>query len=139
MIDVGKSVKEKSNMLTKIVYFTTFILFIVLCVILYISLNTQKGSMYIIPYDYKGKLRIIYNQKGKPPLEERDGYQVVKFPLSGIVKTSSNARTGKQHDKFFYYTKDGGIMPAKDIQVGGGRTIEDNNSFIYEFWIRQQE
>jgi len=100
--------------------------------------NTQKGSIYIIPEGYKGKLSIAYNQKNKPALEEKDGYRVVKFPLNGLVKTSSYPRTGKQHDKFFYYTKDGKILPAKDIQLGGGLSTESNDSFLFEFWINDK-
>lgn len=138
MINVGKSVKVKSKMITKVSYYILFLLFIIIFIVLIIESNIQKGSIYLIPEGYKGKLSIVYNQKDKPALEEKNGYQVVKFPLSGIVKTSSHPRIGKQHDKYFYYTKDGKITPAKDIQLGGGKSTEASDSFLYEFWVEGQ-
>ena len=103
------------------------------------NLNTQKGSIYIIPDGYKGKLSIVYNQKDKPNLEEKDGYQVVKFPLNGIVKTSSHPRTGKQIDKYFFYTaKDSILIPAiagKNLKLEGGISTHEKDNFIFEFWI----
>jgi len=122
-------------MVKKIIYFTIFLFFIIFCIIFFINSKTQKGTIYIIPKGYKGKLSIVYNQKNKPTLEEKDGYQVVQFPLSGIVKTSSHPRTGKQHDKYFYYTKDKKIFPMNNIKFGGGQSIEVNGSYLFQFWI----
>jgi hypothetical protein len=105
----------------------------------YINWNIQKGTIYIIPEGYKGKLSIVYSQKDKPALEEKDGYQVVKFPLNGLVKTSSHPRTGKQKDKYFFYTaKDSILIPAvigKNLKLGGGMSTQKKDNFIFEFWI----
>ena len=123
----------------KMIYMLLALIVVFLIFLVYMDKNTPKGSIYIIPEGYKGKLSIVYNQKDKPSLEEKDGYQVVKFPLNGLVKTSSYPRIGKQHDKYFYYTKDGKILPTKDIQFGGGQSIETNDSFLYEFWINDKD
>jgi len=102
----------------------------------YINWNMQKGTIYIIPEGYNGKLSIVYNKKEKPPLEEKDGYQVVKFPLNGLVETSSHPRIGKQHDKYFYYTKNGKLQLAKNIKLEGGLSTESKNYLLYEFWVK---
>ena len=119
----------------KMIYTLLALIVVFLIFLVYMDKNTLKGSIYIIPEGYKGKLSIVYNQKNKPALEEKDGYQVVKFPLNGLVKTSSHPRIGKQHDKYFYYTKDEKILPAKGIKIGGGLSTETNGSFVFEFWI----
>jgi len=120
----------------KIIYSIVFLLFIYFVLNWYVISTTQKGSIYIVPEGYKGKLSIVYNQKDQPVLEEKDGYQVVKFPLNGLVKTSNHPRIGKQRDKYFYYTKNGKFKLAKDIKLEGGLTTEDKNDFLYTFWIR---
>ncbi len=125
-------------MVKKIIYYTIGVgVFFVL--LSYVISNTQKGSIYIIPEGYKGKLSIVYNQKDKPALEEKDGYQVVKFPLNGLVKTSSHPRTGKQKDKYFFYTaKDGSLIPAvigENLKLGGGMSTQEKDNFIFEFWV----
>ena len=97
--------------------------------------NTQKGYKYIIKEGYIGKLIIIYNVKNELPFSYEDGYQIVKFPSNGIVKTSSKPILGKSKDKYFFYTNDNIIVLADDIKLGGGMSIENNNSFRFEFWV----
>jgi len=126
-------------MVKKIIYFIIFLLFIYFVLNWYIISNTQKGSIYIIPEGYKGKLSIVYNQKDKPALEEKDEYQVVKFPLNGFIETSSVPRTGKQKDKYFFYTAEDDILiPAViggNLKLGGGMSTQEKDNFIFEFWV----
>jgi len=140
MTIVGKNVKEKNKMIKKTIYIISICIIIILLFSWLIDhYYAQKGHIYIIPEGYKGKLRVLYNQKDKAPLNEENGYMIVKFPLNGFVETSSIPRTGKQKDKYFFYTKDGTLIPAisnKNIKFGGGITVQEKDDFIVEFWIQ---
>ena len=112
-----------------------FLISIFMSFIFILDYNTQKGYKYIIQEGYTGKLTIIYNVKNELPFRYEDGYQVVKFPSNGIVKTSSKPILGKSKDKYFFYTKDNTIILADNIKIESGMSIENNNSFRFEFWI----
>jgi len=135
----GKNAKEKNRMIKN----TIFIIFIFIGIVWFflwtIDRYSKKGYIYIIPQGYKGKLSIVFNQKGKLPLKEKDGYIVVRFPLNGFVETSSIPRTGKQKNKYFLYTKDGSLIPAttdKNFKLGGGMTTQEKDNFIFEFFLQ---
>ena len=120
----------KKLVLVMIILISLFIFFIFI-----INTNTQKGYKYIIEEGYVGKLEITYNIKNKPPFILEDGYQVAKFPSDGIIKTSSTPILGKSKDKYFFYTKGNVLIPVTNVKLGGGMSIEEKNSYKFQFWI----
>ena len=84
--------------LKKIFLWILLIILLLLLFLYYIDIRTPKGAIYLIPNNYKGKLKIYYNLKGYPPLLKEDGYFIIKFQQNGIVKTSSKPLFGKQKD-----------------------------------------
>ena len=123
----------------------TYVAFILVAVFLlfvaqlfYMENNRQKGYIYIIPEGYKGKLVVVFNKKGAPPLKEKEGFHIVKFPPNGYVETSSTMKTEKMNDEFYYYTNNGKVYPAKDIRLGGGMsTAATDGTIAYKLWINE--
>ena len=106
------------------------IILLLLFFLYYIDIRTLKGAIYLIPKNYKGKLKIYYNLKGYPQLPKEDGYFIIKFPQNGIVKTSSKPLFGKQKDKFYYYDKnESKIEKIKNLHIGG-YTVENKGAII---------
>jgi flagellar biosynthesis protein FliQ len=134
IINAGKNVKENT---LKYVFIVFGLIIILLFIFMY---QKPKGYIYLIPNNYEGKLEIVFNVKNEKPLKKEHGYFVVQFSKNGIVKTSSRIKTGKLEDKYFYFSKNKGIVqifPEKNIIITGGYIIEGNNSIKSVFWIKK--
>jgi hypothetical protein len=61
---------------------------------------------------------------------------VIKIPLNGILKTSSEPRFSPTADEDFYYDEKG-IRKAKELQHGGGGTVQkkDEKIITFNFWV----
>jgi len=104
--------------------------------LLFFLLRPPKGYIYYFPENYAGWICVEYGADGFAPLTEQDGYLIVKVPSSGILKTSSPLRTSPTRDKYYYYN---GIQikDAKELQLGGGGTIQrtGETQITSKFWI----
>jgi len=97
---------------------------------------SQKGGKYYFPENYSGWVCEVYNVEGAPPLTNDDGFQVLKIPKNGIIKTSSNPRTSPKYDEYFYYDGNN-IREAKELKLGGGFSYQKANEkeLKFFFWV----
>jgi len=115
--------------------------------LMYYAFYPEKGNRYLFPEEYRGWVCVIYNAKEASPLEEQDGFLLLKIPKSGIVKTPSAPRTYSKegyhistHDEYYYYSEKG-IVEPKELAMGGGFSLEKEGSseHVYYFWISTKE
>jgi hypothetical protein len=66
----------------------------------------RRPNRYLIPEGYVGWVKVYFNVKDAPELSIEDGRYLLKFPLSGILKTSSDIEFGWAEDEYFYYAGD---------------------------------
>lgn len=104
--------------------------------IFYADTHRLKGARYYFPEKYAGWVCVSFNVDGAPPLPIEDGFQVIKIPANGILKTSSALRPSPTADEDFYYDEKG-IRKAKGLQHGGGGTVQkkDEKIITFNFWI----
>jgi hypothetical protein len=123
----------------KVSFFLVVALVIALAAfIVLFEVNTPKRDRYLIPEGYRGRLCTTYLVAGEPPLPDEDGFRVVKFDQSGIVRTSSEGLSGKLKDEFFVYA--GASRRPLNIQreMGGGFTTAPADApghFTFMFWV----
>lgn len=87
---------------------------------------------YVFQPDFAGKVRILYNVQGAPPLEEKDGHRIVEVPMSGMVETSTPFVYGTAPDQFHRRRADGTVEHLhgnylKERKLG---VIGDANEFF---------
>jgi hypothetical protein len=64
----------------------------------------RRPSRYLIPDGYVGWATIEFKVSGTPALPIEDGFYLVKFPPSGLLKTSSAIEYGVAKDEYYYYS-----------------------------------
>jgi len=128
--------------------FKTILISLVLLVISYVGLmwyayHPVKGMKYLFPEKYRGWICVTYNSREALPLKKQDDFLLLKIPKSGIVKTSSRPNTYSKegyyiptYDEYYYYL-DEKIQEAKELDMGGGFTVQKKGSDEYTsyFWI----
>ncbi len=82
----------------------------------------RRPSRHLIPDGYVGWVKVYYNVKDAPALPIEDGYFLLKFPASGILKTSSAPEYGEASDEYYYYSDDT-RRPLKTSFYGEGGMI----------------
>lgn len=90
---------------------------------LYFLFTPPKGYIYYFPENYAGWICIQHGDNSATPLPEQDGYLIIKVPINGILKTSSQLRTSPTRDKYYYYNGTQ-IKEAKGLEFGGGGTLQ---------------
>lgn len=65
--------------------------------------QNRRPDRYLIPEGYVGEVSVQYGVKGAPPLPIEDGFHLIKFPSSGILKTSNGIEYGWGKDEYYYY------------------------------------
>lgn len=58
----------------------------------------RTPSRFLIPHDYEGVVITVYEQTGFPPLPIVDGYRVHRYPIDGVLITSSSMESGRGKD-----------------------------------------
>jgi hypothetical protein len=101
---------------------------------------SEKRNKYLVPIGYAGWVCIAYGIPDATPLSiDADGYQVVRVPSSGIVKTSTKGKAGPLKDVYYMYRPDGTTESLPAGRIGGGGTFarpsSDPGVFASYFWI----
>jgi hypothetical protein len=103
----------------------------------WVEYGMPKRNRYLIPDGYAGWLCISYNVPGAAALPMEDGFRLVQFPPSGVIKTSSEFLPGGGYkDESFYYSGTT-RRPVPSEQRGGGYTTTEiaTPQFTNQFWI----
>ncbi len=75
--------------------------------------RNPQPETYLIPYGFKGRVNIIFNQPtGKPPIYE-NGRRVYAIPNNGILLTQFRDEYGIIDHQYFYVNQDGSKNPLK--------------------------
>lgn len=80
---------------------------------------TLHPSIFLVPDDYIGWVRLEYNLKDAQPVPVEDGVKVFKFPETGALYTSSSGPERGAGDEYFYYSQDGSRHPVPQDYRGG--------------------
>ena len=79
---------------------------------------------HLIPAAYEGVLITVYSQTGFPELPIEDSYIVCRYPLDGILITSSQMEYGWAADQTFDVQSDGSWSP-----ISTGNTTDRREHF----------
>jgi hypothetical protein len=86
---------------------------------------TEKRNRYLVPRQFTGWLCVNYGVPSEPPLPiDSEGFSIVKFSSSGIVRTSSLGKSGRLVDRYFYF-HEGSKTEVPESNFGGGGTYSD--------------
>ena len=108
----------------------------------------RRSNRYLIPEGYVGWLRINYRIKEASPTPLEDGYNLFRFPDSGLMNTSSKGEEGFATDEYCYYldSKRSAIpLSAINLLVWGGvafgsKTVSGQEPSSYEeFFVGTRE
>ncbi len=73
------------------------------CVIFLVSGCEQRPpAMYELPIDYRGWVQVRFERQGYPPLPTENGADVFRIPTSGVLSTSSSAKSGWGKSEYYY-------------------------------------
>ncbi len=99
---------------------------LVLAIIVLVSINARhsirRSSKFMVPEGYVGWVRVEFQVKDAPPLPLDGAEYLLKFPPSGVLKTSSPEEYGWANDHYFYYS-DIGTRALTETPWGAGGSI----------------
>jgi hypothetical protein len=111
--------ENKRGLLALIVF--PFVMFISLSVVYGAStaaayLTRHDKEIFLIPQNFKGKFRIVYETKCgmKPPVE--DGKRVLTIPDDGLLVIRSRFKTGIVDHEYYFIDGDGKRVRANELQ-----------------------
>ena len=70
------------------------------CIICSGCQQARTPNKYLIPQGYVGWVCVEYSVKGAPTLPSVSGYNVIRVPMNGDLKTSSIPQSGSAIDEF---------------------------------------
>ncbi|MCG2793536.1 MAG: hypothetical protein L6262_08335 [Weeksellaceae bacterium] len=103
--------KVLSILIPLIVYFPATFLFLSLY-------NYTNPKEFLIPENYAGPLRIIYEEDCGQKLIKENGSEIFKFPKNGIIILSSEFDGGINH-KYFFIDKAGNKKQIPEANIDG--------------------
>jgi hypothetical protein len=65
----------------------------------------RRPSRYLVPEGYVGWVRVEFGVQGAPALPIEDGFYLVRFSPSGLLKTSSDIEYGIARDEYYYFSR----------------------------------
>jgi hypothetical protein len=84
--------------------------------------DTRIANWVEIPAGYEGYLVVQFQNPGCPPLELRQGYEVIRFGPDGRACASNtySEQEGVAKDRYFYFYPDGTLVELRypDVQFG---------------------
>ena len=83
----------------------------------------RRPSLYLIPEDYVGWIRIDFGVDDAPPLTLEEDYYLFKIPQTGILQTSSSLEEGYAADEYFYYSPFGDSRRPLRGTISGGNGL----------------
>jgi hypothetical protein len=105
--NIGKSkakIYEKSYIKTKIIYIgATLIIISIACFLFFYIYNNSTAKTILIPKNFKGNLRVIYEEKCGGVYEKKEGVTTLTFPDNGILILNEDFDS---HDNYKYYLVD---------------------------------
>lgn len=82
----------------------------------------RHAYRFLIPEAYVGWAHLEFDVNNAPPLPMEKGEYVVKFPPSGVLRTSSSEEYGRAKDGYFYYSNND-TRPLPDSESYKARMI----------------
>lgn len=145
-----------SSKSTKTKLWTTFLPIIIYVPVTYLFLiayNYTTPKTFLIPSDYEGTLRIVYEERCGTKLNKESGRQIFGFPDNGILILNEDFDGGINHE-YYLVDKAGnrrkieqilsyGDRKLPSIQVGGAGTIgasDDKESITFsDFYLYNKD
>ncbi len=96
----------------------TIAIFAVLAVaiicLFFIFKQERQHYIFLIPQNYTGEVKIIFDQSGAPPLLQENNATLVEIPESGTTSTSDSNKTGIID--YYFVDKSGQRTKIENIQ-----------------------
>jgi hypothetical protein len=83
---------------------------------LFFNCNKPESEDYLIPYGYKGRVDVVFNQKGGVPLKYENGRRAYMIPRGGILLTQFKDEYGLMDHHYFYLDSAGKRIALKVYQ-----------------------
>lgn len=103
-----------------------------------LDVNRPKSHRFVIPARYEGWLCLVFNASDGKPLPKEDGYSLVEFDETGVVRTSDGP--GPSQSKTSYMRRASSGRTEIDIgrELGGGASYYSNKKDkpdYFLFWV----
>lgn len=72
-----------------------------------------EPETYLIPYGFKGKVNVIFNQSGGAAVKHENGRRVYEIPLNGILLTQFKDEEGIVNHEYYYADAAGKRTPLE--------------------------
>ena len=147
------AVSNKSNKTKLLTTILPLVAYIPTTYIFLLAYNYTTPKTFLIPSDFEGTLRIIYEEKCGSKLKKENGRQIFKFPENGILILNEDFDGGINHE--YYLVDQAGnrrkieqILNYSDrklpsVQVGGAGTIgssDDKESITFsDFYVYNKD
>jgi len=110
---------SKQNLKLKILTILTPIILYIPSTILFLkAYNYTNPKEFLIPENYSGPLRIVYEEKCGKELKKENGKEIFKFPENGILILSSKF-DGKINHKYYFVDKKGNKKEIPQTNING--------------------
>lgn len=142
---------------------TPIVLYLPFTILFLWAYNYTRPKIFLIPKNYTGKLRIVYEEKCGQKLKIVDGKEVFEFPKNGIL-IFSDKFNGSINHKYYYVDGKGikieipqanidkenitfpyisilgaGTMNNREIKFGDTNNYEKENVKFSDFSVNQKE
>lgn len=102
--------------------------------------SARKGYVWILPEGYGGWVLVEFGVPGAPTLSEEDGFQVIRVPSDGVVRTSGAMIPSPTRDMAFAEARGKRVtveMPSAGFTVN--RTAVPGRVRLYSFFGTQAD
>jgi len=102
------------------------------------TINKNSLHIYLVPENFNGEVKVIYEQANNPPLVKERNKYIYNIPTSGKLKTSSAMESGPVE---VYYVNDQGLRKkvSDDLLHGVASTHGGDIDPISTFFIGTEE
>ncbi|AZI55752.1 hypothetical protein EIB75_11015 [Epilithonimonas vandammei] len=139
------------------------ILYIPATFLFLMAYNYTSPKIFLIPKNYNGKLRIVYEEKCGQKLRTEDGKEIFEFPKNGILILSEKFNGNINHKYYFVDSKGikteipqanidkqnlrfpnvsilgAGTMSDKEIKIGVSSDYDIDAVKYTDFFVNQKE
>lgn len=101
---------------------------------------SNKGQIYLIPNNFRGRVIIYYNQKNGTPISIENKFQVFKINNNGTLFTQAKANYGAvpiKNLKFYYLDSSNNRTPIK-LSINNKKD-SDNSQYPEIFGLKDGE